>query len=421
MGTLMDKLNATNATKEQIRQAIERKKVSVPTNTPLKDYPAKIDGIYPDALFLRDSKISNSRNVRILEDTIFENGVYITSGSYQISTSNDYYAGTESQGWTRYTLDARNSLNPHIVFGNGVFAMSYIPNSNSRQVVVVISSDGVHWSNTQVVYSISYGYFTNSGIAFNGKEFVVSAQDRDSELYFFKSSNGVAWNEVASNVRGVQGIFAENFKFISKNSSYCFYSDTRIYISTDLYTWDRQSFDNNTTHFDVPVSIINGVAFVSYYTSYNSGSVKYYDESRTWKPLDSPAGSQLLGGCFKNGQYILVFRMADSKTTGAYNSLFTVWTDNLETIGKVKKYWFGVGYDTDRMPKHVSFANNKFFMFFGGGTSMFSHDGVSWFENIDKVMIDTSDKDVTYETLIKMNGISTATLQAAYEAGVNSI
>lgn len=55
MGTLMDKLNATNASKEKIRQAIERKKVSVPTNTPLKDYPAKIDGIYPDALFFADA------------------------------------------------------------------------------------------------------------------------------------------------------------------------------------------------------------------------------------------------------------------------------------------------------------------------------------------------------------------------------
>ena len=41
--------------KEQIRQAIERKKVSVPTNTPLKDYPAKIDGIYPDALFFANA------------------------------------------------------------------------------------------------------------------------------------------------------------------------------------------------------------------------------------------------------------------------------------------------------------------------------------------------------------------------------
>ena len=45
MGTLMDKLNATNASKEQIRQAIERKKVSVPAETPLKDYPAKIEAL----------------------------------------------------------------------------------------------------------------------------------------------------------------------------------------------------------------------------------------------------------------------------------------------------------------------------------------------------------------------------------------
>ena len=91
MGTLMDKLNATNATKEQIRQAIERKKVSVPTNTPLKDYPAKIDAIYPDALFLKDSKICRSDSFSVLENVIFANGVYISSGdSIHVDNKHEY-------------------------------------------------------------------------------------------------------------------------------------------------------------------------------------------------------------------------------------------------------------------------------------------------------------------------------------------
>ena len=134
-----------------------------------------------------------------------------------------------------------------------------------------------------------------------------------------------------------------------------------------------------------------------------------------------------MGGTYKNGQYILIFQAYNSDIHSSRYSYFTVFVNNLSEVGTATKYWFGIGgalinQASTRVADCVSFANNTFFMFCGGGdVSLFSHDGVSWYDNIDKVIIDTNDNDVTYDTLIKMNGISAAVLQAAYNAGVNSI
>lgn len=424
MGTLMDKLNAVNTSKEQIRQAIERKKVSVPTSTPLKQYPEKIDAIYPDAIFLKDSKICRSDSFSVLENVIFENGVYISSGQNR----NYYYVGNERDGWTKHNVKTHpDDKSSDIVYGNGVFVMAYSSYSDSQKVVAKVSTDGINWSQ-HMIFKLDYGNCNRiPTIVFNGNEFVVAFQDNSMYWYFFTSKDGKTWTQI-----GTKKELDDNsdcFVYCEKSKTYFMSSGTYVYKSTDLEKWSYiNGFDGNTKSFKEKINVVNGIAFLSSTTTRgDTRRVHYYDESKTWTQLDSPSGYIFLGGTYKNGQYILIFRSDTSKLNSGSYSYFTVFVNNLSEVGTATKYWFGIGgalinQALTRVADCVSFANNTFFMCCGGGdVSLFSHDGVSWYDNIDKVIIDTNDNDVTYDTLIKMNSISAAVLQAAYNAGVNSI
>lgn len=428
MGTLMDKLNATNDAKEQIRQAIERKKVSVPTSTLLKQYPEKIDAIYPDALFLKDSKICRSDSFSVLENVIFENGVYISSGdSIHSGNGREYYVGNERDGWSKHQISSNDNRKPKIEFGNGVFVMAYTSYSDNKQVVAQTSTDGVNWSEHNV-FRITNRYCKGVlPIIFNGNEFIVGFYDADNYYYFFKSTDGKTWTEIGSRISiGINNY--PSFFYCEKSGMYFLSIYKTLYKSANLTKWSTAWPDSQANSVNEIAKVINGIAFITgEATTGYATYVYYYDESQSWKKLDSPYGYKFLGGTYKNGQYILIFECDSDKLKSLWYSYFTVFVNNLSEVGTTKKYWFGIGGSLigdsyDRVADCVSFANNTFFMNCGGGdVSLFSHDGVSWFDNIDKIVIDTSDNDVTYETLIKMNGISTAVLQAAYDAGVNSI
>ena len=55
------------------------------------------------------------------------------------------------------------------------------------------------------------------------------------------------------------------------------------------------------------------------------------------------------------------------------------------------------------------------------GKVEYSYDGINYFDNLDLKVINTKDEDVTIEVVRKLADIQTSALQAAYEAGVNSI
>lgn len=429
MGTLMDKLNATNDAKEQIRQAIERKKVSVPTNTPLKQYPEKIDAIYPDALFLKDSKICRSDSFSVLENVIYANGIYVSNGDVShVDNGREFYVGNEHDGWSRHSVESKDNKRPTIVYGNGVFVTAYTSYSDNKQVVAQTSMDGINWSQHNVFRVASMYCDVVLPIIFNGSEFIVAFSDSDKYHYFFKSTDGKTWTQVGRKVSINDNTYF-SFFYCEKSGTYFVLTDRSVYGSTNLINW-RSSGPFNSTNVSVNriAKVINGIAFITAKASSGyATNVYYYDESKSWKKLDSPYGYKFLGGTYKNGQYILIFQAYNSNLDSSRYSYFTVFVDNLSDVGTATKYWFGIGgalinQANTRVADCVSFANNTFFMYCGGGdVSLFSHDGVSWFDNIDKIVIDTSDNDVTYETLIKMNGISAAVLQAAYDAGVNSI
>lgn len=430
MGTLMDKLNAVNTSKEQIRQAIARKRVSIPKSTPLKDYPAKIDAIYPDALFLKDSKICRSDSFSVLENVIFENGIYVSSGDIShVNSGHEFYIGNERDGWSKhYANNSNDKIKPTIVYGNGVFVMAYTSYSNNKQVVSQTSTDGINWSQHNVAKVD--GRYCNDvlPIIFNGSEFIVAFSDSDKYHYFFKSTDGETWTQIGRKVSINDNTYF-SFFYCEKSGTYFVLTDRSVYKSTNLINWSSSGpFDRTNVSVNRIAKVINGIAFITAKASSGyATNVYYYDESQSWKKLDSPYGYKFLGGTYKNGQYILIFQAYNSNLDSSRYSYFTVFVNNLSEVGTATKYWFGIGgslseENENRFADCVSFANNTFFMHCGGGdVSLFSHDGVSWFDNIDKVIIDTNDNDVTYDTLIKMNGISAAVLQAAYNAGVNSI
>lgn len=430
MGTLIDKLNTVNTSKEQIRQAIERKRVSIPKSTPLKDYPAKIDAIYPDALFLKDSKICRSDSFSVLENVIYANGIYVSSGDVSnVNNGGEFYVGNERDGWSKhYANNSGDKKRPTIVYGNGVFVTAYTSYSNNKQVVAQTSTDGINWSQHNV-FKVD-GRYCNGvlPIIFNGSEFIVAFSDSDKYHYFFKSTDGKTWTQIGRKV-SINDNTYYSFFYCEKSGTYFVLTDRSVYKSTNLINWSSYGpFNSTNVSVNRIAKVINGIAFITAKASSGyATNVYYYDESQSWKKLDSPYGYKFLGGTYKNGQYILIFQAYNSNLDSSRYSYFTVFVNNLSEVGTATKYWFGIGgslseENENRFGNCVSFANNTFFMHCGGGdVSLFSHDGVSWFDNIDKVIIDTNDNDVTYDTLIKMNGISAAVLQAAYNAGVNSI
>lgn len=429
MGTLMDKLNAVNTSKEQIRQAIERKRVSIPKSTKLKDYPAKIDAIYPDALFLKDSKICRSDSFSVLENVIYANGIYISSGDVShVGNGREYYVGNERDGWSKHNVNSNDNKKPTIVYGNGVFVMAYTAYSDNKQVVSQTSTDGINWSQHNVFRLDSKYCYGVLPIIFNGSEFIVAFSDSDKYHYFFKSTDGKTWTQTGRKV-SINNNTYFSFFYCEKSRTYFVLTDRSVYKSTNLINWSSSGpFNSTNVSVNRIAKVINGVAFITAEASSGyTTNVYYYDESQSWKKLESPYGYNFLGGTYKNGQYILIFQAYYDKLNSSRYSYFTVFVNNLSEVGTATKYWFGIGGSLsgeieNRIADCVSFANNTFFMCCGGGdVSLFSHDGVSWFDNIDKVIIDTNDNDVTYDTLIKMNGISAAVLQAAYDAGVNSI
>lgn len=428
MGALIDKLNATNAYKEQIRQAIERKRVSISKSTKLRDYPAKIDAIYPDALFLKDSKICKSNSFSVFENVIYANGIYISSGDIKrVASDKSFYVGSENAGWVKKSFSMKDDHRPNIIYGNGMFITAHISSDNNKQVVAQLSTDGVNWTQYNV-YELSgsvYIKFVTNAV-FNGKEFALTFRDSANYYYFLTSTDGKTWTKVGQSPLSIGNLPA--LVFCEQSGTYLLARYKSVYKSSDFKNW-YEAFPNvDADSIDEIVKVINGVAFVTCQsTSGYEDDVFYFDKSGSWQKLNSPYGYKILGGTYKNGQYILIFQAFSSELTSSRYSYFTVFVNNLSDIYTATKYWFGIGGDMlgqphIRVADCVSFANNTFFMSCNGGdVSLFSHDGVSWFDNIDKVVIDTSDNDVTYETLIKMNGISAAVLQAAYNAGVNSI
>lgn len=384
MGTLMDKLNATNATKEQIRQAIERKKVSVPTNTQLKDYPTKIDGIYPDALFFANA---------IYPKTLMQN----LSGFVQSAHGNQldmivvgngvcFAKKADDSTWRRCANAGGKGA---IAFGNGWFLTLGASGSHQQQRVYR-SIDGKSWEQT-IIADVNE---TNpSSIVFDGLKFVFFAE---GGAKFCSSGNGKTWS--VRETTGLTTRASSDLFYDEKTKKYYAYNSVDgVKVSADGVKWTDPTAEFPHKTYSNIMCVANGrmVYKITEYT--DSSDYSLYDlENQTRLLIFSvdrkDSDRQVV---YKNGVFAaLNFVVNEERVLVLPNNNFTGIFTTENTFARYDK---------------------------STGKVEYSYDGINYFDNLDLKVINTNDEDVTIEVVRKLADIQTSALQAAYQAGVNSI
>lgn len=410
MGTLMDKLNATNASKEQIRQAIERKKVSVPTNTPLKDYPAKIDGIYPDALFLK--------SVTMPSAVISNNNISSSSRVMSVSNGRIMVALSDYSSYYLYANNGNNFMvrslpsnsdydysGRSICYAKGLFLIG----TKKR---ILYSTDGVSWKES--VLRNDDTFYCKYIIYGNGAFYASFSEEYNRGAFeCFKSTDGKTWNKIACTnpIR-----FANNGKFISGREN-----GGGVSYSTDLKNWKNiDAISSNNILKSVCYNEKTGEYFFSLgVINYSNGylystkdfvNLKYYT-----MPKDVATNGGFQDLTYYNGIILCGYNCV------VYGNSDVVYIGNpINETGSPRRYY---------QPHSNAVLVNGLFsrIFIDDYVSspltfriLYSANGLSWGHNLGSC-VDVNSNNKTLEMLGFLNATPTALLQAAYEAGVNSI
>ena len=430
MGTLMDKLNATNATKEQIRQAIERKKVSVPENTPLKDYPAKIDGIYPDALFMQDCKFgdgaktldNNQEPIRIYcFKVVYGKGIYIGYDLFSEPYNYKYSEGvliksSNNADWEYVPI--YNAKFRKIVFYKDVFVglCSY------ANTVLQYSTDGRKWTYCNVVGTDTAQY-SNAPLFYDEKHIYTTGNPtNDGKLELLRSADGKTFsvvnpNPLPSNSNEISSAF------YSKRTKkyYVSYNDYNCYVGETLSGLKIRS-DINGNFLEVGNHIyVNrnyNEVYVCWYENDKGDFINIMEDDSSNNTKDINVINYL------NGNYFGYKYSSTNKYRMFYsNNGINGWREiEKENYGPQKEWIYPFWNVLNGIAFNLVIANSyngiNGFMFKRG----YSFDGFTWFKEIHSTFVDVNGNNVTNKVIGDFVGpYSQDMLQAAYEAGVNSI
>lgn len=440
MGTLIDKLNTTNATKEQIRQAIARKRVSIPKSTPLKDYPAKIDAIYQDAIFMRECNFGNGCKATVgsytftqwAHNVVYGNGIYV---GYGLSTSDTDYSNPEraiivkssnESDWVRVSTPKIRDM----VFFKGVFVYQ----DNNTYHEVCWSADGKVWNDCTFTGSTN----NREGIFFTDDNYLYLIKNNDiddgSTVHLYRSSDGKSFTKLDSSGFPTHSYPVTSIVYSSKLKKYYMCKSEYLgggpryvyYYSTNLTKWTK--FGGNEGGYGVDLDgdfkLINGRLYCNFFRR-SSSSVAlwshYTDDGTTWNLIKytdtNGTDTDINVFSYVNGTYF-----AYSATTKNY----TLWYSN-NGIDGWQKYELPISLkDTPNWSvcNGIVFnmtqqsANSDYVVL----TSNYSFDGFTWFDEIHSMFIDVNDENVTDKVMKNFSsGYSPDMLNKAYNAGVNSI
>lgn len=383
MGALMDKLNATNASKEQIRQAIERKKVSVPENTPLKDYPAKIDGIYPDALFFSNAIYPKELPKNLAEFVVSAhgNGIdMIKFGANRTFTKKD-----DDTVWHE-CVNASNKTT--LSFGNGWFVTMDTPSSGQQRVFR--SKNGKSWEES-VIADIKLS--NASGLVFDGMEFAFLTENGAKVC---SSADGKNWE--VKKTTGLSTRSSLNLFFDDKTKKYYTYSyDSGVRVSVDKVNWKfpTANFPHETYSDILCVADGRMIYRIMKYTDKTTYSLYDLEKQTALLNFSTDTIDNVDQVIYKNGVFsalhFVIYK--EMKLSIPHDNFTNVFTTN-NTFARYEKTT---------------------------GKVVYSYDGVNYFDGLNFKIINTKDEDVTIDVVRKLADIQTTALQAAYEEGVNSI
>lgn len=428
MGTLMDKLNATNASKEQIRKAIERKKVGVPKSTPLKDYPAKIDAIYPDAIFMQENNFGDGCTTTLrngdtvtqwAKDVTYGNGIYV---GYNLETTKTDYSSvgnaflvknsTESD-WVRVETGKPTK----VVFFNGVFVCMYA----STYYGVKWSADGKTWNSCKVNGGTNYV----GGIFFSDNNYLYLVKSDGSTTYLYRSSDGKTFTKIDTSTFPTSSYPITSMLYSDKLKKYYMcksqYSGGapryQHYYSSDLKNWT--SIEDN---LDGDFRLVGERLYCNYFR--NKSSIvelwSYYtDDGVTWNGVDlSAEDTDINVFSYINGTYFAFSYNSSTKYEIYYseNGIDNWKKMELPISLKFEPNWSVCNGIVFNMT--LQSTNAEYVVF----TRNYSFDGFTWFNEIHSMFVDVNDNNVTDKVINNFaNKYSQDMLNTAYNAGVNSI
>lgn len=382
--------NSVKTTKEAIRQAIADKDVDIPADTAFANYPSKIEDIYPDALFLRESNLGQ---LPVSSDgwsrCAYGNGKYIV-----VSSSGSCVLGTDLTGWQ----NARTPFNQaDIAFGNGKFLCIRKGYTNAA-----LSIDGSSWSQFTLPFNAKRIRFVN------GIFFVIG--DGNGEIA--RSIDGITWSKMSNSLYSNKGINDIAYG-LGKYVLSCNYSDIILY-SADLSSWKKgtinkqnssrsYSFNSVTFNNDLFMTTVSNQCYFSSTDGITwDWNILDYDMMNTYGGTD-----YIVAG---NGVFVL-------SGNGSRKTQGVVVVANPGDTGYIK-----MGYDS--AAEYIPFfVNGKFIVLpyqYKTNSLRFSYDGIYWMESLQKYVQSANDEDVTPALLKSLKGISEDTLNAAYRAGVNA-
>lgn len=443
MGTLIGKLNAVNTSKEQIRQAIERKRVSIPKSTPLKDYPAKIDAIYPDAIFMRECNFGNGCTATVGRYTftqwaakvVYGNGIYI---GYDLATSYTEYSNPEDAiivkssneaDWVRVAI----SKPENIVFFNGVFVCMY----NSTYDDVIWSADGKTWKACTMNGGDNYlgGLF----LIDNNYLYIVKNKSSDdgSTIHLYRTSDGKTFTKIDSSGFPSQGypitsiVYSDKFKkyYMCKSKYLGGAPRYAYYYSSNLTKWTKFGDNEGGSGVDLDgdFRLVGDRLYCNFFRKQSSSVAlwsQYTDDGTTWKLIKytdtNGTDTNINVFSYVNGTYFAYTCNYDS------GNKYTLWYSN-NGIDGWQEYELPISLKSEPVwsvcngivfNMTLQSTNAEYVVL----TSNYSFDGFTWFDEIHSMFIDVNDENVTDKVMKNFSsGYSPDMLNKAYNAGVNSI
>lgn len=444
MGTLMDKLNAVNTSKEQIRQAIARKRVSIPKSTPLKDYPAKIDAIYPDAIFMRECNFGDGCTATVGSYTftqwaakvVYGNGIYI---GYDLATSDTKYSNpgnavivksSNEADWVRVSTPKIRDM----VFFNSVFV--YMDNNTYHKVRW--SADGKVWNDCTFTGSTN----NNEGIFFTDDNYLYLIKNKDTDdgstVHLYRSSDGKNFTKIDSSGFPSHSYPVTSILYSDKLKKYYMCKSQYLggapryvyYYSTNLTKWTKFGGNEGGSGVDLDgdFKLVGGRLYCNYfrYSSSNLALWSHYtDDGTTWNLISytdtQGTHTNINVFAYVNGTYF-----AYTCYSNGSKNIYTLWySDNgidgwqeyeLPISLKSTPNWSvcnGIVFNMTLQSPNAEYVVL---------TSNYSFDGFVWYDEIHSMFIDVNDKNVTSKVMKNFSsGYSPDMLNNAYNAGVNSI
>ena len=275
-----------------------------------------------------------------------------------------------------------------IAFGNGWFLT--IGANGSHQQRVYRSIDGKSWEQTIIADA---NEMNPSSIVFDGLKFVFFAE---TGAKVCSSGDGKTWS--VKKTTGLSTRSSSDLFYDEKTKKYYAYNSVDgVKVSADGVNWTDPTAEFPHKTYSNIMCVANGrmIYRITDYT--DSSDYNLYDLENQTRLLNFSVNGT------KNSEQVVY-------KNGVFASL------NFVVIGETALTLPNSNFDEIFTTENTFARYDK-----PTGKVEYSYDGINYFDNLDLKVINTKDEDVTIEVVRKLADIQTSALQAAYEAGVNSI